>query len=199
MIHPHTSVLRISVEVGLGVVATHAIPRGTLVWVQDRFDRVVPREEGLAMDAAHRAIVDRYAHLDGEGNWVLCWDAGRLVNHACDPSIRGLGPSVMVARRDLQPGDEITCDYAECNIEQALECDCGSSHCRRVVHGRDLLTYGPAWDDEARGLLRAARDVPQPLLRFAIDRAQVQSMLADELPIPTFVSQSAFRGRAART
>lgn len=185
--------VRVSAAIGRGVVATAPLPRGTIVWLQDRFDRVVPRDEGLGLDAAHRAVLDQWAHLDGNADWVLCWDGGRLVNHACDPSIRGLGPSIMVARRDLQAGDEITCDYAECNIEHALACDCGSVRCRRTVHGRDMLVYGPAWDDEARALLAAAQTTPQPLLPFAVDRQQAESMLAERTPIPTFVSQSAFR------
>ncbi len=184
-------------EVGLGVIANRAIPRGTIVWAQDRFDRVIPRLEALALDAHHRAIVDRYAHLDGDGNRILCWDAGRLVDHACDPSIRGIGPSIMVARRDLRAGDEITCDYAECNLEEPLDCDCQSAGCRTRIHGLDLLRLGPAWDDEARALLTSARGVPQPVLPFAIDRGHFDSMARGDAPIPSFVSQSHLRQSSA--
>jgi hypothetical protein len=190
MIHPDTSIIEISPTVGLGVAATGRIPKGTLVWVQDRFDRVVARDEGLILDAEHRAVLDRYAHLDRHGNWILCWDAGRLVNHACDPALRGLGPNVMVARRDLEPGDEITCDYAECNIEWSLECSCKSSTCRGSIHARDLLRFASAWDEEARLLALDARSVAQPLLSFAVDRDDVTAFIAGARAIPSFAVQS---------
>lgn len=193
MIHPETSVVRISPAVGLGVVASRYIPRGTLIWVQDRFDRVIPRAEGVGMDAAHRAILDRYAHRDVDSNWVLCWDAGRLVNHACEPTLRGLGPSAMAARRDLHPGDEVTCDYAECNIEWPLDCDCASSACRGSVHGRDLLRFADRWDEEAYQLSVAARSLPQPLLPFAIEREDLEAWISGSVPIPSFSTQSPLR------
>lgn len=192
MIHPGTSVVKISPEVGLGVVASTAIARGTIVWIQDRFDQVIARAEAEALDDAHRAIVDRYAHLDAEGNRILCWDGGRLVNHACEPTLRGIGPTFMVARWDIQPGEQITCDYAECNLTESLDCCCGSDACRGMIHGHDLATLGPSWDAEARELIVDARRVAQPLIPYAFHRDQLERLLAGDAPIPSFASQCAF-------
>ncbi|MCA9583611.1 MAG: hypothetical protein KC416_17550, partial [Myxococcales bacterium] len=74
MMHSVTRLAPVSEVVGLGVFATEAIPRGTILWTQDRFDRVLTPAEIEQLDAAHRAIVDRYAHLDGSKNRILCWD-----------------------------------------------------------------------------------------------------------------------------
>lgn len=197
VIHPHTSVAHVSAEVGRGVIADQTIRRGTIVWTQDRFDRVLAAAEVAALDAPHRAIVDRYAHQDAHGNSVLCWDAGRLVNHHCDPAIRGVGPTMMVARRDLAAGEPITCDYAECNLDPALACRCGSPACRRSIHGRDLLRLGADWDAEVQGLLAAAASVEQPLWPYLLDPGGTEDMLHGRTPVPTFLSQCAFGPRAA--
>lgn len=198
MIHPDTTVARISPSVGLGVVATRHIPKGTLVWVQDRFDQKVSREEGLSLDDVHRSILDRYAHIDGSGNWILCWDAGRLVNHSCAPSLRGLGPNAMAARHDLHPGTEITCDYAECNIERPLECACGEASCRGFIRALDLLRFARAWDEEAVHLSVYARSLPQPLLPFCADRSAVERLISGACPIPPFATQSPGRAGTPR-
>lgn len=193
VIHPDTAVVPISEHIGRGVVATAPIPAGTLVWVQDRFDQVFTPSQFAELDRDHRAILDRYAHLDRDRNRILCWDAGRLVNHACDPSLRGVGPSVMAARVDLRPGDPITCDYAECNLDEPLDCVCGAAECRGTIHGRDLLSLGARWDREAAELRLRAAAVPQPLLTYAHPRERIVAMLAGELPIPAFAEQCAFR------
>jgi hypothetical protein len=62
------------------------------------------------------------------------------INHACDPSawFEGLD---LVARRDLEPGDEITMDYATFCTEPMAEfaCSCGALGCRSVIRGSDHL------------------------------------------------------------
>ena len=41
MIHPATEVRETRNFVGVGVFATDYIPKGTIVWILDRFDRIV--------------------------------------------------------------------------------------------------------------------------------------------------------------
>ena len=47
--------------------------------------------------------------------------------------------SEMVARRDIEPGEEVTFDYATCEstVEAfRMDCKCGSKECRGVVRYR---------------------------------------------------------------
>lgn len=186
MIHPATRVAEVSPSVGLGVFATASIPAGTIVWTQDRFDRVISPAEYAEMDAAHRAVLDRYAHLDADQTRILCWDAGRYVNHACRPNLRGIGTWFMVASRDIGSGDELTCDYAECNILEPLDCRCGSPRCRGRVHAEDLRFHYAAMDDEARALLPAVRSVRQPLWPFLLDPDRARAWIQGEEDLPSF-------------
>ena len=39
----------------------------------------------------------------------------RLVNHSCDPNCGLVGAVILVAMRDIEPGEEITFDYAMCD------------------------------------------------------------------------------------
>jgi len=39
-------------------------------------------------------------------------EAGDLVNHSCDPNCGLVGAVLVVAMRDIEPGEEITFDYA---------------------------------------------------------------------------------------
>jgi SET domain-containing protein len=61
------------------------------------------------------------------------------VNHSCDPTCGLQGATILVARRDIEPGEELTFDYATCDAEpyDEFECACGSSRCRGKVTGHD--------------------------------------------------------------
>ncbi|MBW3534456.1 MAG: hypothetical protein KY453_04455 [Gemmatimonadetes bacterium] len=68
-------------------------------------------------------------------------ESWKPLNHACEPSawLEGLD---VVARLPLEPGDEITMDYATfCNeLMPSFECVCGAAACRGTITGRDHLT-----------------------------------------------------------
>jgi len=182
--------------VGQGVVALADIPRGTIVWTQDALDQVLDGPTVDRLPPALRVQVQRYAHRDAAGRYVLCWDAGRYVNHHCDPALRGVGPWFMVARRDIEVGEEITCDYAECNLSGAMMCECPYPGCRGQIHGRDLLRYAAAWDAEARDLAARMRTVAQPLWPYLLDPAEADALRrGDRAPI-SFRDQYGFGGAA---
>jgi D-alanine-D-alanine ligase-like ATP-grasp enzyme len=62
------------------------------------------------------------------------------LNHACDPNAWFEGLNV-VARRDIQPGEQITLDYAMLYGEEMplFECHCDSPTCRGIIRGTDYL------------------------------------------------------------
>jgi hypothetical protein len=61
-----------------------------------------------------------------------------FVNHSCQPNVGFAGNVVLVAMRDVDPGEELTTDYAMFDdYEGSMDCTCGRPACRRVVDGRD--------------------------------------------------------------
>ena len=59
-------------------------------------------------------------------------------NHSCDPNCGMHGEITFVAIRDIEPGEELTVDYAFIdNEDYSFECHCGSPKCRHTVTGFD--------------------------------------------------------------
>lgn len=109
--------------------------------------------------------------------WAVNWDtfvgcvsgetSGDLtnyINHSCDPSAWFSGDDMIVARRDLRAGDEITIEYATVDhmyVEFDGECQCGSTNCRQKIRNTDyqlpeirkkymghMMTYLQNWTAE---------------------------------------------------
>ncbi len=103
---------------GIGLFADQFIPRGTPTW---RFTPGVdqalhPAQLGRIPDAARSQFLT-YAYLDIQtGLYVLCADDARFMNHSPEPNIVSDYEEdpvfgVDVAARDIQQGEELTCDY----------------------------------------------------------------------------------------
>lgn len=167
MIHPSSELRFISAEIGYGVFATEFIPRGTFLWVLDAFDRILTDEEREALPPLLRQQVDRYAYQAADGDFVFCWDFGRYMNHSCAPASRGIGDAFEIAVRDIQPGEELTCEYGTLNLVQPMTCRCGALSCRGEIRRDDAERYYERWDAEARAAFELAGKVAQPLLPYA--------------------------------
>lgn len=186
MIHPNTEVRFISKEVGWGVVVTEFIPRGTVLWAQDRLDQTFTPEQWNAFPEAYRPILEKYSYLDGTGVYVLCWDHARLVNHSCEPAMLASGWNDFgVAVRDLQPGDAVTDDYGTLNMDEDFECRCGSRRCRKEIRAKDFESLADGWDEIVRPAVRAIPTVEQALAPFWQSREEVLRAIASKDPIPS--------------
>lgn len=166
MIHPHTELKFISSSVGHGVFATAFIPKGTFLWVLDPFDRILTADEVRALPPMLKTAVERWAYVDPTGHFVFCWDHGRYMNHSCRPTSRGIGDAFEIAVRDIQPGEELSCEYGILNIAKSFPCACGQPGCRGSVGPGDLERLFPIWDAEAQDAFQYAASVAQPLLPF---------------------------------
>jgi len=184
VIHPDTRLGSVDDDVGLGIFATRPLPRGTLVWVLDPFDHVLDAPAMAKLSASWRPIVERYAYVDANGDHILCWDAGRYMNHSCDANARGLGVLAQIAVRDIAEGEEITCDYAECNVS-LTPCLCGSPRCRGEVTTSDLPRFAASWDQGIRDSIEAGRSLRQPLLDFTRDPALLASYFRVGAHVPS--------------
>jgi hypothetical protein len=61
-----------------------------------------------------------------------------FLNHSCEPNVGFGGNVVLVAMRDIRPGEELTTDYALFDdYDGTMECHCGTPSCRGTVSGRD--------------------------------------------------------------
>lgn len=60
----------------------------------------------------------------------------RFLNHACEPNTMLRG-RVLVARRPIEDGEELTFDYesTEWDMATPFACECGSARCRRRIRG----------------------------------------------------------------
>ncbi|MBN8706017.1 MAG: SET domain-containing protein [Bacteroidetes bacterium] len=170
MIHPHTELRFISPEIGHGVFATRFIPKGTVVWTLCSFDQTFTPDQVLDLPETHQKLLSTYAYINSEGNYVLCWDFGRFLNHSCHPAMMSLTHETEIAIRDIQPGEELTCDYSTCNIAFDLNCRCGAPDCRGTVRGSDIFTYAAEWKNLVQSALESAKHIEQPL--FQVMREQ---------------------------
>lgn len=61
-----------------------------------------------------------------------------FLNHSCEPNVGFAGNIVLVAMRDIDPGEELTTDYALFDdYDGAMDCRCRTASCRRTINGRD--------------------------------------------------------------
>ena len=75
----------------------------------------------------------------GAGTAILSGRAGEApLNHSCDPNTWWSG-DMIVARRDIAMGEELTIDYSTANADPSflLACHCESYRCRQMVTGDD--------------------------------------------------------------
>src|SRR5690606_4117219 len=162
MIHPDTELKFISNEIGYGVVATKFIPAGTITWVLDRLDREFTPLELQQMEPIYQSILDTYTYRNNKGNYILCWDNGRYVNHSFNSNCLTTAYDFEIAVRDIQQGEQLTDDYGYLNIP--LPCRAADEGTRRkVVYPDDLLKYYKVWDSKIKKVFGNITRLQQPL------------------------------------
>ena len=115
---------------GLGVFAGEPIParrkigelRGEAISVREARRRAKGRERIHIVEVSETRAVDATASQD----------ALRNINHGCAPNAQlriKQGRVEFYALRDIEPGEELTCDYGESHHEGRLACRCGAPNC----------------------------------------------------------------------
>ena len=66
-------------------------------------------------------------------------EPGDSINHSCNPNCGMGNASMVVAMRMIEPGEELTFDYAmsDSSDYDEFECQCKHSNCRGMIRGSD--------------------------------------------------------------
>jgi SET domain-containing protein len=108
---------------GYGCFAGEFIAKGQVVWQLDEpLDVWVPEETLPSLPAPVQAFLDAYGYLtvrNGQRGVILCGDHAKHMNHSDTPNLaEGEGPGYTnVAARDILPGEELTTDYYEFDLD----------------------------------------------------------------------------------
>lgn len=119
-------------EHGYRVVARASVAPGRRIFHLEGAEVAVPTRYTVQIDTRlHIAPVDV-----GDPGQTIVRHPWMVTNHSCVPTalIRG---RELLARVDLQPGDEVTFDYETTEFEMAepFDCRCGHDHCRGTIRG----------------------------------------------------------------
>jgi len=100
---------------GLGLFAEEFIPKGTITWAYDAgYDLSYTQEDIDHVSPPAKEFLLYYCYFDtGIKKYVLCADNLRYINHAKNPDDENIisTPRQDIAARDIQPGEEMMCDY----------------------------------------------------------------------------------------
>ena len=100
---------------GLGLFADQFIPKGTKTFrYTPWFDVSYTEDEFSKMSEEAQEEIFWYAYIDKKtGNYILCADDYRFINHSAKDDRVNIEstPDEDTALRDIQPGEELLCDY----------------------------------------------------------------------------------------
>ena len=134
----HKVELRPSLIHGMGMFAKRLIKSGETAIIFG--GNLASKKEAMKAKKSNGKIVMQFDEdvytLEERGD-----DITYFINHSCNPNIWMKNESALVARRDIQVGEELTADYilweADENYIAKWNCSCGSKLCRRKITGKD--------------------------------------------------------------
>lgn len=98
---------------GIGLFAAQFIPVGTVTWKYvPGLDKTYTGRDMARMSSFSREQFLKYSYYDKRiSKFVLCFDDQRFINHdSLNPNILST-PRMDVAARDINEGEELTCNY----------------------------------------------------------------------------------------
>jgi len=126
---------------GLGLFATKRIKRG--VYIATYRGRRITSEESdrrEARGARYMFALNNQWVIDGSPRW----NVARYINHSCRPNAKPVGRRggiVIVALRQIEPGEEITYNYGREYLKSLLadgRCRCAACNRRRTLQRRRM-------------------------------------------------------------
>lgn len=126
---------------GMGMFAREPIKKGETVCIVG--GNVMTDDEFESFQATHRfhnsIQIDEHLHLVEDPEVTRSLEGS--MNHSCDSTTWMDDEVTLVARQDIEAGEEATVDYAlfttQSNWMLDTRCRCGSPYCRRIITGDD--------------------------------------------------------------
>ena len=126
---------------GNGMFARKSINKGDKVCIVGGI--VMTDAEFAAFQAIHRNYnsiqIDDHLHLVEDPEVTRTLEGS--MNHSCDSSVWMEDEVTLVARQNIESGEEVTVDYAlfttQSNWMLDTRCRCGAPDCRRIITGDD--------------------------------------------------------------
>lgn len=112
---------------GLGCFAEENIKKGQIVWEFDsRFDLEFSEDELKNFSPSYLDFLKVYSYTvikDQKKIYVLCGDHARHMNHSESPNLLEAGTvnGQNIAARDIQAGEELTCNYLDFDDDAHLK------------------------------------------------------------------------------
>lgn len=103
---------------GIGLFAAEFIRKGTVVWESNpELDIRLTEEQISRLPEPCREQTRKYSYREKQtGLYVLCGDDARFFNHSARPNCLDVFTAedgdLTLAARDIEEGEEMTCDYA---------------------------------------------------------------------------------------
>lgn len=133
---------------GIGVFASEPLKAGTLIWAFDKtFDQTIPRSQLITAPEHVADFFERYAYPlhNAPDLLVLEFDNGRFMNHCVKPNTDFTQVIKGYTLRDIEPGEELTCNYSEFDPEFVLLPSCGIRNgAGRNAGAGEEIGVGPA-------------------------------------------------------
>lgn len=136
-----------------GVFAREKISRNELLFGQWNNNCLwLTRKEVLNLEEPHKSIFQKYCTEISRHLYVGPFPDENIddhieyfINHSCDPNAWLINDEDVVARRDIEAGEQVTIDYATFIIHEfessaISNCQCGSPKCRGKVSSNDWWT-----------------------------------------------------------
>lgn len=89
-----------------------------MIWSYDpHFDVAFDTDDLATLAAPARELVCKYSYFDTAiGSFILCGDDARFMNHSDSPNTAEVTGPGTIAAREIAPGEELTCNYAELGL-----------------------------------------------------------------------------------
>ena len=106
-----------NLDMNLGLFAKEFIPKDSVVWefIKD-VDVQVSQEKFDALNAAQKEYFKKYAWKEEDDNYYLSCDLTNFINHSYTPNLK-IVDDVVIAIKDIQPGEELFENYQEFDVE----------------------------------------------------------------------------------
>ncbi len=126
---------RVSPIQGLGLFAKRNIKKGEVVAVWGGCVTTKQEIEKLSKSISYHYALELYPGFYLAERNLSELDSSDFINHSCSSNSKILNRFVMVTKRNINKGDELTADFSNHTKKgERFICNCGSTNCREIIY-----------------------------------------------------------------